>query len=169
VAVKRFSIEHDYAAPVERVFGLLTDESFLRERLEALGARDIAIEESSPTQDGGQRVVVRRTVTVELPGFAARVLSPSNTVTQTDEWEAERDGRRSGRWQVEVSGVPARTAGSMSLVPSADGCRYVLHGEVKISVPLIGGRLESFAVDNATRDLDREHEFTAAWLSRSGT
>ena len=51
--------------------------------------------------EGGSRVVVRRKVTVELPGFAAKFIQPTNTVVQTEEWAAPSgDGRRACTYRV---------------------------------------------------------------------
>lgn len=41
---------------------------------------------------------------------------------------------------------------------------HVFEGEVRASVPLVGGRLESFALDNLHRDLALAAEVTAVRL-----
>lgn len=156
--MKKLTAEYQYDAAPATVFATMTDDSALVAKYEALGARNIEVLHCGPVGDGF-RVTVKRTVSVDVPGFARRVLSPSNTVTHTDEWGPAANGVREGRWTVDVSGVPTTMGGTMTLQPNGTGTSYRLAGEVKVSVPLLGGRLEDFAVSNAKRDLDREHEF----------
>ncbi|HVA60118.1 MAG TPA: DUF2505 domain-containing protein [Mycobacteriales bacterium] len=164
--MRKLAAAHHYETDPQRVFSALTDEAFLRAKFGELGARDVDVLECGPSPSGsGFRVVTRRTVSVDVPGFAKRLLSPSNAVTQTDVWGQAGDGVRTGHWSVEVAGVPSTMGGTMSLEASGAGSDYRLDGEVKVSVPLLGGKLEGFAVGNAERDIARECEFLARWLA----
>src|SRR5512139_2544927 len=152
--------EHQYEAEPETVFAMLTDPEFLRAKLMLLGHRDIEIVECAP-----DRIITRRTVPLDVPGFLRKVISPANTVVQTDEWGPERGGVREGRWQVDVKGVPITMSGVMWLEATGDGVVEVIQGHAKSSVPLLGGRLERFAADSTLWTLAQEHEFAKEWLA----
>jgi hypothetical protein len=156
----RMQVTHSFDADAETVFGLMTDPGFLERKYADQGATDISIDAS------GSRVVSRRKVTVDLPGFAKKVMQPTNTVVQTDEWcDADADGRRVCRYTVEVQGVPSRIDGTVTLSPDGTGTRQDVAAEVKVSIPLLGGKLEKFAVDSGVKALAQEAAFTARELS----
>jgi hypothetical protein len=54
-----------------------------------------------------------------------------------------------------------------TLVLSADGggSKQVIDADVKVSIPLIGGRLEKFGVETGKEDLGKQVEFTNGELS----
>lgn len=158
--------EHHYPAGPDAVFGMLTDPAFLRAKLEARGDTDVEVVECAPTADG-YRIVTRRKVAMDVPGFARKVLNPTNTVTQTDVWSAADGGVRSGTWRVEAAGVPVTMSGTMSLAATPDGCVEVIEGVVRSAVPLVGGRLEKLVGGTAGRNLQEEHDFARRWLAGS--
>jgi hypothetical protein len=130
-------------AGVEEVFGVLTSDAFVQRRAERLhdGATVVRRE---PRADGGLLLAVARQLPDGAPGFLARLL-PDGPVVQTDDWgPAGADGVRTGTWQVELPGAPARLGGTLRLEPVGDGTRYLRDGEVKVSVPLVGGKAEQF-------------------------
>jgi predicted polyphosphate/ATP-dependent NAD kinase len=142
----------------------MTDPGFLERKYAVQGAQDVTV----TAQDGpdGPRIVSRRKVTVELPSFAKKVMSPANTVVQTDEWQpAAADGRRVCRYTVEVQGVPSRIDGTVTLTADGDGTRQDVEADVKVSIPLLGGKLEKFAADSGRKVLAEEAKFTDAALA----
>ena len=72
----------------------------------------------------GDGFVIRtsRTVDVDVPGFARKVLKPTNTMVQTDTWSArDLDGARDGDFDIDVKGAPVHVPGQMRIEPTADG------------------------------------------------
>ena len=160
-------VTHHFDADVETVFALMSDPDFCMRKYADAGATDIQVD--SDQRQEGPTLVSKRKVTVDLPGFAKKVMQPTNTVVQTDEWvPADDSGNRVCRYKVEVQGVPSRIDGTVTLTPEGGGTRQEVEAEVKVSIPLLGGKLEKFAVDNGIKALDHEAEFTAKELSRSG-
>ena len=163
----RLHTQHQYSADPGTVFTMLTDEAFLRAKLEARGERNVEVVECRETPEG-YRIVTRRTVDLDVPGFAKKILKPANTVTQTDVWSAPgADGSRTGQWQVEAKGVPVTMAGTMTLSGSAEGSVEDINGEVSSSIPLIGGMLANFVGGTAERNLADEHTFASKWLAET--
>ena len=161
----RLHLRYDYPSSPEQVYAMLIDPEYVRAKAEHAGDTDVVIEESGPSADGF-RLVSRRTVALDVPGFAKKLLSPKNVLTETDVWaEPAADGSRSGTWQVEAKGVPVAMSGTTTLSPRPDGGTVgEIDGEVTSSVPLIGGKFASFVAKEAEVDLNRDHEFAVRWL-----
>ena len=159
----KMKVTHHFDADVETVYALMSDPDFCMRKYADAGATDIQVD--SDQRDDGPKLVSRRKLTVDLPGFAKKVMQPTNTVVQTDEWSA---ATRSCRYSVEVQGVPSRIDGTVTLTEEGGGTRQEVEADVKVSIPLLGGKLEKFAVDNGIKALDHEAEFTAKELAARG-
>jgi hypothetical protein len=161
----KLHLEHHYDADVETVYALITDADFMNRKYEAIGGRDVAVDKTD-TDGGGCELVTRRTMTVDLPGFAKKVMQPSNTAVQRETWgSVQRDGSRVCNYVVEVQGLPSKVSGTVVLSADGDGTCQVIDADVKVSIPLLGGRLEKFGVETGTADLNEQVEFTQAELS----
>ena len=89
---------------------------------------------------------------------------------QTDEWAPDDgSGVRSGTWRVELAGAPARLGGTMRLEPDGAGSTYVVAGETKVSVPLVGGKAESFIADMVARLGRTEGDLLRTALAQPGS
>jgi uncharacterized protein YndB with AHSA1/START domain len=153
-------VTHHLAGDVETVFALVTDPAFLERKFTAAGAKDVEVS-AEQTPNGGTTLVINRRVTLDLPGFAAKFIQPTNMFVQTENWEpATDDGRRVCTYQVDVQGVPSHIAGTVTLSPEGGQTRQDIEAEMKVSIPLVGGRLEKVAVENGTTLLRNEAEFT---------
>jgi hypothetical protein len=143
----RMQVTHHFDADVETVYALMTDPDFCMRKYADAGSTDIQVD--SEQRDDGLKLVSRRKVTVDLPGFAKKVMQPTNSVVQTDQWSAaDGAGQRVCHYSVEVQGVPSRIDGTVTLSPDGGGTRQDVKAEVKVSIPLLGGKLEKFAVEN---------------------
>jgi hypothetical protein len=157
-------VTHHFAADVETVYALMADPGFLTRKYTAQGSTDISID--GDDRGGAAHNLIKRKVTVDLPGFAKKVMAPTNTVVQTDDWaQPDEQGRRVCTYQVEVQGVPSRIDGTVTLSPDGDGTRQDIEAAVKVSIPLLGGKLEKFAVDSGKKALQQEADFTTAEIS----
>jgi hypothetical protein len=162
----RMQVSHHFDADVETVYALICDPDFLERKYADQGATEISIEKSGDDASGCH-LVTRRRVTVDLPGFAKKVMQPTNTVEHVEDWAAaEADGSRVCTYTIEVQGVPSRISGTVTLVPDGGGARQDVAADVKVSIPLLGGRLEKFAVESGTKVLEEEAAFTRAELAR---
>ena len=158
--------DETYSAPVAAVIACFTDVDVVRARYEAAGDRDIEVLECGP-DDVGFVIRTRRTVDVEgLPGFATKVLKPTNTMEQTDRWGvAAADGARDGSFAIDVRGAPVKVSGTMRVEPTGDGgTRHTVQGKFDVKVPLIGGKIASWAEGPGQQRLDAEYAFHRARL-----
>ena len=148
----RFRIEQRLAAPVERVEAALVDPAWY----EAVHASDAvwAPELLEVQDDGGARVGlrVRYRFRGRLNAAASRVVDPARL-----SWvEVSTLDRRSHSSELRVEpdsyADKLRFTGSVVLRPQADVTQRELDGEVKVKVPLVGGRVEGAVVSGL-----REH------------
>lgn len=155
---------HAYAAPIDAVLTMLGDRDATVAKYESMHHRDVEVRQC--TRDGDRlRVVSSRVVDVDLPSFAKRVLKPTNTMRQTDEWRRREDGTWAGTFDVEVQGAPIHLSGTMSLTPEADKTIHDVAVRVEVRVPLIGGRIAEWAAKgDVQRSVDGEFAFNDDWL-----
>ena len=164
----RITGTHLYPVPIDAVLAMLRDQSATVDKYESMGHRDVAILEFA-ADDDTIRIVSSRVVDVELPGFAKKALSPTNTMKQSDTWQRQGDGSWSGTFDVEVQGAPVHLNGTMSLTSDGDGTRHDVTLEMQVKIPLIGGKIADWVGKNdAQRTLDAEFAYNDRRLGPSG-
>jgi hypothetical protein len=158
-----------YAADRAAVFAMLTDAAFQERKCAATGALESEVEvERFP--DGSATIrTQRRMPTEQVPDYARAFIGGTLLIVQVDDWAAPGpDGVREGTVVVEIKGAPIRFAGSLRLGPAGvdgTGTLEAIDGDIKASVPLIGGRMERAlepALKAAIRVEEREGR---AWLT----
>jgi hypothetical protein len=159
----QLSDEHTFAAPIDDVWAMFCDPQSHVKKFEDMGHRDVELLEAT-SDDESFRITVKRVVDVDLPGFAKRVLKPTNTVTTTDIWRRQADGRCTGEQQVETEGAPVKIAATTELTPSGDQTEYRVVVDLEVKVPLIGGRLADWAKGKVQEQLDDEFAAGDRWL-----
>ncbi len=159
------SDSHTYAASVDAVLDMFADREAVVARYESMGHRDVEVLECTRTDDA-LRVRTSRVVEVDLPGFARKVLSPTNTMVQTDQWTAAGDGTWDGTVDVEVQGAPVHMSGTMQLEPDGDAATMHLTLSMSVKVPLVGGKIADWAGKNdVPRTMAAEFAAGDAWLA----
>ena len=162
----RLSAEIHYDADPATVFAMLTDGDFQERKCAATGALDHEVE-IEEYDDGSAAIRTSRTMpTDQVPDFVRTFVGQTLTVVQVDDWQpAAADGSRDGTVVVEIKGAPVRLAAAMTLRPDGAGSRETIDGDLKASVPLLGGRIEK-AVEPALKAAIRvEQREGTAWLA----
>ncbi len=163
------SLTTEFKATVETVLQALTDTALIEQKFVAMGHKDFELLDSS---ESGGRIVraYKRTVPVNVPGFAAKVLKSENVSMQRDEWEpAEADGTRRGTFEITAAGTPVKVRGVMTIAPSGKaGATYSAVATIEVKVPLIGGKIAGFVAGDVDKGLAQDAEFTAAAIKKLG-
>jgi hypothetical protein len=157
---KRIELSYDVPAPVEAVYAVISGEDWAAERDKAF-ADGSRTESRTVGEDGAVTLVVSRGLPEGIPGFLEKFLPKGGRANQTEAWGPAADGARRGTWQGELPGAPATVGGTMALEPAASGTRYVVRGEIKVHIPLVGGKAESFVADMIGKLLANEAELLA--------
>jgi hypothetical protein len=143
---KAIDLSYDIPGDVEAVYAVISGEDWAAHKAKAFD--DDSQQVSRTVSDGGAvTLVVSRGLPDGIPGFLEKFLPKGGRATQTEAWRAAEDGARRGTWTGEIPGAPAKVGGTMALEPTATGTRYVIRGDAKVSIPLVGGKAESFIVD----------------------
>jgi len=160
--VKTIDEAFEYDREPAEVFDLIAVAGFQLKLIAHLGGKDAELIERTTTPEGNVRLVTRQRAGVELPGFAKRLIPANTTVTLTYLWESTNDDdSRQGMWSTDIKGAPVSIGRPIALRRVGSGSVHAFGGEVRASVPLVGGKLESFALDNLRRDLALAAKFTA--------
>jgi hypothetical protein len=161
----RLHADDQYDAAPDEVFAMFCDREFIRTKYDTLGYPKHELVQLE-TSDDGARIKTRRWVPANVPGFAKKLFGDTTEMVQTDVWGPETDGVRHGTWTIEVPGKPVKASGSIKLEPQGDGALVTIDGELRASIPLIGGKIESWAGGEAKETLGAEHAFGVTWLAR---
>lgn len=156
----RFHHVNSYAAAPEQVHAMLVSPEF---REEVCAYQEALSHSVEITADGGTtHVVITQTQAMDgAPAAARKVVGSSVTIVQRESWRAID----AADFSVEIPGKPGRLTGAITLQDRGDGsCDEVFTGEVKVSIPLVGGKLEGFIADILTRALRREGRVGVQWL-----
>ena len=142
---KKFSVSYDIPSDVETAYAAITGEGWAVGKAAALKDESKVVSREVGAGDAVTLVVTRK-LPDGIPGFLQKFLPADGRVTQTDTWAAANGGVRSGTWKADTPGSPVKVGGTMRLEPAGAGCSYVVEGEIKASIPLIGGKAEDVAV-----------------------
>jgi uncharacterized protein YndB with AHSA1/START domain len=162
MAAMHFRHELSYDATPDEVFEMLADPAF-REQVSAaqeVVSADIAIDRTGEgfnlTNDQVQR-------TAGLPSFAKKFTGETTRAIQVEEWP----DAHGGSLRIDAPGKPSSIQGTIALLADGDGTTEVVELDIKVRVPLIGGKLEGLLADTIRKGIEIEQEVGRAWLSGS--
>jgi hypothetical protein len=158
------SFEHvnSYPASAAEVLEMLTSQEFR----EHVCTYQEALEHTVRIERDGSVTEVEITRTQSMKGaptIATKVVGETVRVVQRERWT----GPDTAELVMEIPGKPGHLRGTIRLVPNNDGgTDEVFRGEVKVGVPLVGGRLEGMVDEILRRALRREGRVGASWLGQ---
>jgi hypothetical protein len=160
MAAMHFRHELSYAAAPDDVFEMLADPAF---REKVCAAQRVVSAEVAVDRTGEGFVLSSDQVqrTEGLPSFARKFAGETTRAVQVEEWPDEHGGTL----RIDTPGKPSSMQGTIALVPTATGTTEVVELDIKVKVPLIGGKLESLLADQVRGAMDTEHEVGIAWLA----
>ncbi|WP_394615139.1 DUF2505 domain-containing protein [Lentzea sp. JNUCC 0626] len=158
-------IEHHTTSPhsAEKVFGALTDETFLRDRLAAIGGPGSTLVTFDQTDERTSYQLKQGVPAEHVPSAIKAALGGDLVINRTETWAAG-----AGTVEVLVQGVPGRLEGSFTVLDNGSGSKLTLSGEVKVGIPFLGGKIEKLIAEQVAVLLDKESEFTSEWLANRG-
>ena len=129
-------------ATVESVYAIITDQAFRTEACAEQGASDYSVT-VEPNEGGGDTVTVIRTTPADMPDFIKKLTGDTVKVKQTEEWAGpDSGGHRNANVKVSIIGQPAEMKGTAVIMNAGDNASFTLDGEVKVSIPFIGKKIE---------------------------
>jgi hypothetical protein len=145
-------------ADVEAVYALITDQAFRTESCANQGSLEYEVT-VEPSGDGAT-VTVIRTQEADMPDFVKKLTGKTVKVKQTEVWGGpDGSGNRSADVKVSIIGQPAEMNGSALLRSSNTGTEFSLDGDVKVSIPFIGKKIEPEVAKAIRSSLREEVEY----------
>lgn len=162
----RINAELAYDATPHAVFAMIRDAAFQKRKCVTSGAveHEVQIEEHD---DGTTLVTTHRTMPTDgVPDFVKSFVGETLTVIQSDEWAVPApDGGRYGTAVARIAGTPITFTATLRLAAAGDGSRQTIDGDLKASVPLIGGRIEKAAEPAIRAAIRAEQRTSTDWLT----
>ncbi len=160
-------IDYPGAEPTA-VFALVSDRDFRAAVCEATRSIEYDID-MTVADDGSGDITVTRTLPADVADFVKAFVGKTITIVQSEQWgPAGPDGSRSADLVISVKGQPATMKGSVTIRPVDGGARQQIDGELVVSVPFFGKRIEPEVAKAIYAAADKEQETGRAWLARSG-
>lgn len=156
----KFRHELAYDAPPAAVFEMLADPEF---RQAACAARDVISAEVILEREGNgfTLTVDQEQRTDDLPSFARTFAGASTRAIQREQW-ADTTG---GTLQIDTPGKPSTLKGTITLCPEGSGTVEIVELEIKVKLPLIGGKIEKLLGEKVAAGMDAEHGVGVDYLA----
>jgi hypothetical protein len=159
-----------YPADPDTVFEMLCDREFQERKCRATGAVSFDVQVVR-NPDGGAVITTRRQMpTDSFPDFVRSFVGDTVELVEVDTWRpADPDGSRPGSLTVAMAGTPVQMAATLRLAADGGARRpgtvQTIDGELKVKVPLIGGKIEKAAEPAIRMAIKAEQRTATAWLS----
>lgn len=163
---KKFTRAYSYDVPLDAVWGMITRQDYWDEKYSALGATQVVWETFVASEDSFTYTSVRN-VPAELPSVAKKIVGDTNTVTTTEKWSRAGDSA-SATIEIHVKNVPGGTTGTMEMSESDGRTTWSFDFDTKVSIPMVGGKLEGIMNDQTGDQLAQEKAFNDQWLANNG-
>lgn len=148
-----------YDASPADVFAMLSDETFRTKVCDAqeVVSHTVAI---TTTGDGFSLVMNQKQNTKDLPAIAKKIAGDTTDAVIKEDWK----GSTGGSMSITTPGKPTSATGTIRLEADGAGTNEVVELEVKVKVPLIGGKLEALMAEQIESGFDVEYAVATAWL-----
>ena len=160
----RFEHRASFTSPPATVYATLVDRAYLEERLRSLGGKGAAIVEYSGSGDEVSFRLRQGLDAEKLPGAVRAILKGDLVVERAERWTLD-GGTHVATGNATISGVPGEIKNRSRVEAAGEGSALVVTAEVKVSIPLIGGKLEGVIAEQVGKLLAAESEFTGKWLA----
>ena len=154
----RYELRYD-GATAEQVYTMLSDPDFRDAvcEFQRFPRRTVSI---TPNGAGMTVKVDQYRPAHEVPSFARKLVGDEINILQEEEWTSHAEMKL----LVSVPGKPGSMAGTVTLRGHDGGVTETVAVEVKVNIPLIGGKLEGFLGDMLVRALRAENKVGLRWL-----
>jgi hypothetical protein len=158
----RFEHTLRYDAPPAAVFAMLGEAVFREEVCEEQHTT-----EATATVDGVDDtmsvLVDQKRPADGIPSFAKKFVGDTIHIQQREEWSSATDAAL----EVSIPGKPGHLKGTITLRPDGEGTVETVSGEIKVHIPLVGGKIEGLIGELLEHALRAEQRVGTAWLARS--
>lgn len=156
---------HTFEAPIAACWAMFSDPASHIAKFEGMGHHGVTVVEKKKTKKQLHIVITREVDIDGIPGFARKFVKPRNTVVSVDDWNDFGDGTYGGTFTLDTQGVPMEIRGTTLLTDAGDDrTDYTISIDLKVNVPLVGGKLADFGRSIVLKQLTQEFALGDAWL-----
>lgn len=154
----RLTHEMPYDAPPEAVWEMLHTAAFRERVCEEMRMlrHDVSVEGSEVTIEQVQRPR-------GIPSFATRFVGEEVVIVQHEQWRSTR-----AEVSVTIPGKPGEMSGTADLTPAGPGTLELVEMDVRVRVPVVGGKIEDLLASLLRKALETEHRVGQEWLAGRG-
>jgi len=151
----------EYDAPLAEVAAMLADPAF---REEVCTFQKVIRSTVEIDADGGTRTVVIDQVQPAngIPGFAKKFVGDEINIVQREEWSTAE----AADLHVTIPGKPGEMSGTITLEESGGTTTETVDVRIKVSIPLVGGKIEDLIAGLLRKALVAENKVGRDYLSR---
>jgi hypothetical protein len=164
ILMKRVSHTLTYpATTVGAVYAMLADPAFRKAVGDYQRVTDFScdiVPSGGSTGDGMRVRLEQAHGTERIPSFAQRLVGGEIRFVQEETWSSES----AADIQVTIPGKPGDMTGSTALTQSGDDVVQRIDLAVKVSIPLVGGKVEDLIAGFVGKAFDAEHKVGVKWL-----
>lgn len=137
----KFAHKHIIPAPAQQAWDMTSNPDFITASYNKANATYKLI--SSEQRDGKTYNKILVTVNESLPRVASKFIGASNL--SYEQHETVDHERMRNEWEIIVPKISSKVkaTGSFSITDNGSTCERVVEGEVKVSIPFVGGKIES--------------------------
>lgn len=154
----------DYPLPRERVFDCFANTDFIHAKYAGQGASQIMLLDAAQSGDEFRFTFSRDVpVQVDVPAFARSLVPATITLVQTDIWN-----RATGVGSLDIvfKGMPVSLHCAMTLDDRGEHALQTLDFDIRVSVPLVGGKLEKLLADDLQLKFAHDTEVSLGLMRR---
>lgn len=160
-----FALHHRFDHPVDRVWSTLLDPAYI---LAASKLSDIEkVVERDEERDGKQFVRTRCTSPRELPLMMRKAIKSDKLVYHLE--EVRDHANHTLQWRVIPAALASKVKaeGSYTLRATPNGCERLVKGEVRVTIPIVGSKIETGIGRELKTGYEKAAELTRTWLEEN--
>ena len=156
-------LQHDltYDAPMADVATMLADPAFREEVCEEQRVLR-AMVNVDPDGEGMQVTIDQVQAATGIPSFAKKFVGDEINIVQQESWTSATDADIT----VTIPGKPGEMTGTARLAEAGGVTTETVDLTIKVSIPLVGGRIEGLISDLLLKALKVENRVGRDYLSR---
>ncbi|WP_310964374.1 DUF2505 domain-containing protein [Nocardioides terrisoli] len=157
----RHDMRYD-GATTEQVYTMLANPDF-REKVcdfQRFPKRTVTI---TPSDTGMAVRIDQFRPADEVPSFAKKFVGAEINIVQEEQWSSHT----SADLTVAIPGKPGDMSGTVSLAESDGGTTETVSVDIKVNIPLVGGKIEDLISGLLLRALKAENKVGRDWLAQA--
>jgi hypothetical protein len=160
----RFNLEHRFSAPVDDVELAVLDQAYQELLVDLPNVAERAVELQEEREDGSVYRVVRYRFGGNLPGAVERAIGASTVIW--DEVGTFRPDRHEWTFEIQPHVFRGRftCTGRYGFLADGQGTMRALDGELRVAVPIVGGRVERAIHEGLVETMDAEAKILERYL-----